>query len=305
MNAKPFVRAYYWKENQLIGNFGDTLVPILLDALGCTYRSTHDPADQAQNSTHTLLMIGSLLTKEDLSAICLPVDVWGCGWKGVCPPAALLSQVRIHAVRGPHTVAGLGLPDDTPLGDPALLLPQLAPRPHASHGRTLVMPHLLRTRLMTAPARCRLTGCDELLQTQVFQRQGLGQPGWQRQFLSLGYGWLRFGIHPYTTWPTIARLAGAGFILTGSLHGAILAQAYGIPWAAYDDGYINAPAKWLDWAAYLGVQLEFVTTLAEGERWWQSEGRRGVVRDLAPLLNAFPYRCPKSLAPTEQLNIVS
>lgn len=85
------------------------------------------------------------------------------------------------------------------------------------------------------------------------------------------------------------RIAGADFVLSGSLHGAILAQAYGVPWAAYDDGYIDTPAKWLDWTAYLGIQIDFVTTLTEGQIWWRSQGHHGVIRDLSPLLDAFPY----------------
>jgi len=95
-----------------------------------------------------------------------------------------------------------------------------------------------------------------------------------------------------TTWRAVERIAGAAFVLTGSLHGAILAQAYGVPWAAYDDGYIDAPAKWQDWAAYLGVRLAFVADLAAGQQWWQSEGNRGALRDLEPLLAAFPYPQP-------------
>jgi hypothetical protein len=92
----------------------------------------------------------------------------------------------------------------------------------------------------------------------------------------------------------IGRLAGARFVLTGSLHGAILAQAFGVPWACYDDGYLDAPAKWTDWGAYLGIEIERVATLEQAERWWERIGQHGRVRNLQPLIDAFPYPRPRT-----------
>ena len=299
MKPKPQLRSYYWRQNALIGNLGDALVPCLLQSLG--YDLVPPPADGPLvcNPASTLLVIGSLLTEANLTALAGAelagselagtIEVWGCGWKGEPLTAATLAKLQIHAVRGPQTVAGLALPPATPCGDPALLLPRLLPQLIPPHGRTVVVPHLHRTASLRAPARCRLTGCDEMVATQVFQTQGLKRWGWGRQALAFAKLWLRYGAPPRTTWRTVERIGGAAFVLTGSLHGAILAQAYGIPWAAYDDGYIDAPAKWQDWAAYLGVQITFVTTLAAGRQWWQQEGRRGMVRDLDALLAAFPY----------------
>jgi hypothetical protein len=102
-------------------------------------------------------------------------------------------------------------------------------------------------------------------------------------------GYLKLGIPIYSGRPAINVIAGADFVLTGSLHGAILAQAYGIPWAAYDDGYVDVPAKWLDWAAYLGIRIQFVDSLRQGQQWWLAKGRHGRVRELDSLLQAFPY----------------
>ena len=289
MTAQPQLRGYYWRQQALIGNLGDALTPLILHGLGYDLVSQRATGARLRNPGRCLLVIGSLLAESNLAALQSPADVWGCGWRGVALPAPVRDCLRIYAVRGPQTAAGLGLPAKIPLGDPALLLPKLAPRPIAHHGRSVVVPHLHRTRCLAARVRCRLTGCDEMVATQVFQCQGIGQPGWQRQALFWGKLWLRQGVCLYTTWGAVERIAGARFVLTGSLHGAILAQTYGVPWAAYDDGYIDVPSKWADWAAYLGVQLQFVTTLAAGQAWWQCEGQRGVVRDLDGLLDAFPY----------------
>lgn len=271
---------------------GDALVPILLGALGYESVGRYVGGARTFNAGCSLLMIGSLLNPTDLARIPLPAAVWGCGWRGEQLPLAYREKLHIHAVRGPHSVRGLGLPDDTPMGDPALLLPLLAPQHFPAHDRAVVIPHFLRVNLLPRHERLQRTGCHEVLTPMVIQAQQVATSQGKRELLAMGRQWLKLGFFPHRPWGAVARVAGAGFVLTGSLHGAILAQAYGVPWAAYDDGYVNAPAKWEDWAAYLGVRLTFVATLAEGMRWWQSTGRHGTVRGPESLLEAFPYPLP-------------
>lgn len=290
MKASPQLRSYYWRENHLLGNLGDALVPLLLQGLGYTPVSLRTAGSAVQNPHRGLLVIGSLLTDQDLAGINMAVEVWGCGWKGSPLSPQRQQQITVHAVRGPHTVAGLGLPADTPLGDPALLLPRLTKLRMAPHGHTIVVPHYHRARLMAVQQRRHLTGCDEVVSPLVFQAQGLGRRGWGRQALGMSKAWLRLGVRTFTPWTAVERITGATFVLTGSLHGAILAQAYGIPWAAYDDGYIDAPAKWRDWAAYLGIDIAYVSDLQAGCQWWHTVGRYGQLQDTAPLLAAFPYQ---------------
>lgn len=287
--GRPALRGYYWREQNLIGNLGDGLAPILVRALGYELVSPHTADPAVVNPGKILLVIGSVLTVGQLSEFSDTIEVWGCGWKGQPLPAELSQRLIIHAVRGPQTVAGLGLPPDTPLGDPALLLPRLCPRPVTRHGTTVVAPHFSRTRSQSAKHRLQQSGCQVVLSTAVLQPQGIGRPGWLRGAVSLLRTWVGWGMRPRTIWNLVECIAGASFVLTGSLHGAILAQAYGVPWAAYDDGYIDAPAKWQDWAAYLGIDLEFVAHLADGRRWWTKYGHKGKVGDLASLLAAFPY----------------
>ena len=240
------------------------------------------------NVGRCLLPIGSLLSNGQLSRIREAVDVWGCGWGGERVDAQWLTNVNFHAVRGPRTVREFGLAPDIPLGDPALLLPKLCPHPIFAHKRTLVIPHFLRTFEISSLARCQQSGCDELLSTQVVRSwlapQGILPP----EALSLLRAKFQLGIEIPTPWQAIDRIAGASFVLTGSLHGAILAQAYGVPWAAYNDGYVNLPEKWVDWGEYLGVPIEFATTLEQGQQWWERSGQHGRVRPLYPLMAAFP-----------------
>lgn len=199
--------------------------------------------------------------------------------------------MRFFAVRGPRTSEGLHLSSRIALGDPALLLPYLIPLSAAPHGRTVAMPHCSRLTAMTASQRRIQTGCDEVLSPMVLRSPG-DKTFWRTSFKDL-FGLLKsqtcYGTRTHNLWGVLGRIAGAGFVLTGSLHGAILSQAFGVPWAAYHDGYMDAPAKWTDWAAYLGIDIKLVRTLKDGRDWWQEHGSHGHIRDLMPLLESFPY----------------
>ena len=282
----PALRCAYMGQRRALGNLGDFLVPHLLAAFGFRCALPDAPDAEVANPGRCLLVVGSLLTARDLDRLPWQLDVWGCGWKGLALAPAPDRALRCFAVRGPETARALGLPPHIPLGDPTLLLPSLRPAP-PSHRRTLVIPHLHRLEGPGARARCRATGCDEALSTLVLRPAGEGPPR-ARAVATLAGLYLRRGLRVRTLWQAVDRIAGADFVLTGSLHGAILAQAYGVPWAGYTDGAVDAPAKWTDWGAYLGIDLEMVGTLAEGRAWWERSGRFGQVRDLGLLRAAFP-----------------
>ncbi len=290
-SLKPQVRCYYWGESRPVVNIGDLLVPYLLEALGysCVPRSTAD--SKVINPGRCLLVVGSLLTARDLGKIDYPVDVWGCGWKGAGQALSGRENARFFAVRGPQTAAGLSLPSQVALGDPVLLLPRLIPLDIVPHGRTVVVPHVSRLMAMRASRRRALAGCDEMVSPMVLcpSLSRASGPALLKTRASLLLNRARFGIKTRGLWDTVRLIAGAGFVLTGSLHVAVLAQAFGVPWAAYDDGYVDAPPKWTDWAAYLNVDLELVKTLKDGRSWWEHIGRQGRIRSLSPLLKTFPY----------------
>jgi hypothetical protein len=286
---KLYVRSYYWLESTVVKNLGDYIAVLVLDALGYTCVSQDHTRPGLVNPGRYLLTIGSVVWNRTFERFPEPIDVWGSGWRGTPLTPESMQRITFHAVRGPRTVAGLELSADTPLGDPALLLPGLRQRSIERHGRTLVIPHFYRIDQMLARQRCRLTGCDEFLSVRIIGTPVTGRRISPRHLPGMIASWIRLGIPVHTAWQAIHRIAGADFVLTGSLHGAILAQAYGVPWAAYDDGYIDVPEKWYDWADYLGIRIAFVSDLKNGLEWWNTEGRRGTIRDLTPLQEAFPY----------------
>ncbi len=293
MTQSTAIRCHYWSEGRLIQNLGDALTPLILQKLGYSSVNCQCNPLAVVNPDGCLLITGSLLSPINLETILVSftgtLDVWGCGWRGQPIPSELHRRIRFHAVRGPQTVTGLALASDIPIGDPALLCPYLWPAKVSCHGRNMVVPHWNRVYQMSARQRCYNTECNELLSVRVVGCKAPMNPSVLRPLLGAAKHWCVQGIPVWSITKTIERIGGANFVLTGSLHAAILAQAYGVPWAAYDDGYINAPAKWQDWAAYLGVELSFVRNLTEGRRWWDKQGQFGCIRSLAPLLRSFPY----------------
>jgi len=286
VSEKPLLQGYYFSQNTYLKNLGDCIAEIVVDYLG--YKLIRCGVNNnAINAGRCLMPIGSVLDNNSLNRFNCPIDIWGCGSKGnwIDPPN--LARLRVHAVRGPLTAKALKLPADIPMGDPALLLPFISTSETAKHSKTLVIPHLHQTTQQNASRRCRETGCDEMLMTQVYL--DAIYPNSLKTILRMTKDYVHLKRLPQALWEVINTIAGASFVLTASLHGAIIAQAYGVPWAAYTDDYVDSPFKWYDWAAYLGVELNFVRDLEQGQQWWDAIGTEGRSRPLEPLIASFPY----------------
>ncbi|MCB4824250.1 polysaccharide pyruvyl transferase family protein [Roseicella aerolata] len=136
-------------------------------------------------------------------------------------------QVEYWCVRGPISARILGLPADRAITDGALLVPLLRDYPKAATGTggTLVIPHF----------------------------QTLDHPGWPEVAALTGFELLDPRADPLSV---IRRIAGARLVLTESLHGAILADVYGIPWIAFATSKHFGIPKWIDWTASIGRDLD-------------------------------------------------
>jgi succinoglycan biosynthesis protein ExoV len=86
---------------------------------------------------------------------------------------------------------------------------------------------------------------------------------------------------------SLTTIANAKFVLSSTLHGAILAHAYHVPWAPFHV-YEPLNVKWQDWFAYLGLPgyVPKLTTHAECIVWWESWGRHGKRHSVLPLMGA-------------------
>ena len=281
-------RVHFWRADRRIGNFGDALNLPILKALGLSVGPAWPGQvdDSCASDTPVLFALGSILDPINLAHYNGPISVWGSGWRGVELPASLLGKITFHAVRGPHTQAaltraGVANAAGLPLGDPAFLMPWLFPKlrriratqsaargPHSTHGRRLLMPHFLAQNV----PQPRQVGCDARLNPHVAQRYGRWDP----------------------TAPSVdrvsARILKAGFLLTGAMHGAIVAQAFGVPWAMWRSCGLDCPAKWAELGQFLGISIEGVENAEQGLDWWQSVGRLARVPNMAPIVAALPVR---------------
>lgn len=197
------------------------------------------------------------------------IAFWGCGCREDRRlPDELLRHASFMAVRGPLSRDVLNLPGETPLGDPALLLPLLySPRPSAlSANRTIFVPHIRDILDHTEERLLGLSQADAIVSPVIDSRLDAVE---------------RF----------IDDVCSARFIIAGSLHAAIIACAYGIPFAFFDTGYVDQPFKWRDFSASIGVGTYFPTNRSDAER-VHAHFLEGRIRrpPLGPLLRAAPMR---------------
>lgn len=216
-------------------NFGDELSrAVVAEAAGL-------PVDWAAPERAELVAVGSVL--EIAAGAPGRVTVWGTGLRGDPTPdrrEVLLSNIeRVLAVRGPRTRDALGLPADTPLGDPGLLAYRHVTRA-ARPREVLVIPHF--TQWNTGAGR-----------QQVAAAAGAG---------------LRVVEPSVAPLAMLRRIAAAQFVYSASLHGVIVAHALGVPaqllraeevrppeplWK-YEDYFdsMALPVEWSSWGEVLG-----------------------------------------------------
>lgn len=137
---------------------------------------------------------------------------------------ALPPQTRFWCVRGPLSARHLNLEPDIALTDGAILLPHVKPMKNDARHAVSIVPHW---------------------ETIIRGR-------WPEVSEALGYNLID---------PTqdisdiIESIAGSKLVLTESLHGAIVADAYGIPWLPFCTSGNFSFFKWEDWTTSVGIRV--------------------------------------------------
>ena len=198
------------------GNFGDDLNHWLWDALLPGWRAAWPDT--------WLVGVGTLIN--DKMPAGAPKMVMGSGvGYGELPSPGLLAECRFVSVRGPRSADALGIAPELGILDPAALIPLLPDFADIGrHGEILFIPHHRSVHRQDWPALCARAGLSYL------------SPCGEAKAV-------------------IRRIAGAKLVVTESMHGAILADAFGVPWHAVS---INAQFngwKWADWGESLGVAV--------------------------------------------------
>jgi hypothetical protein len=251
----------YWPGVAGKQNFGDYLTELIADELFL-------PIAVRARGIH---IIGSCLDDMFFEA---PADAgdpvvdrlvfWGCGLRR---PDGVSEENRkrctILAVRGPLSRSALRLGDSVPIGDPALLLPAIyrAALAPATTGRSVCIPHVLDDRSDVELRAA--SGCEVVLRSAM--------PNSTQAVRQL-----------------IDQIASAEFVLSASLHGAIVAAAYGRPFAFWDSGRIDLPFKWADTAALLSMSNEFARDLTEARAAYAAASASLRIPSVWPLLSSAP-----------------
>lgn len=246
----------YGKLHHPVYNIGDQISPVIVSHFAGR------PAKYAPPFTRNkLIAVGSVL------AGVKPGDtIWGSGLMKAdhIQYVKLVKNFTIRAVRGPRTretllAAGYQCPEV--FGDPGLLMPLVFPREHTKEFKYGIIPH----------------------HSQI------------AEFQATPYGDDTLLIPPKQEWQEfITNLCRCETIVSSSLHGVILADAYGIPALPMVHGswLHGTPFKFEDYFLSTGRSANFISSEDAHSRSLIADKLEelGAPRiDLRPLLRAFPY----------------
>ena len=231
-----------------VNNFGDLLGPMIAERL----RRLAGLPDEASKASR-LLSVGSILhLAEDGDFI------WGSGVNGkISPDSHGFSSLDVRAVRGPLTrefLQSRGISVPQVFGDPALLLPHVAPelRSAACHKRhdVTIVPNL---------EDLRRHGSLRLHPNVLNPRSGLRR--------------------------CLYRIVRSKLVVGSSLHAIVVAEAFGIP-ARVVTSEVENPFKYSDYYAGTGrASYSPAATISEAVK---EGGEPLPLLSVQPLLDAFP-----------------
>ena len=207
-------------------NWGDALNPVLISALsgrparGIDIAAQYPALRGRDKATPTYVVIGSVLQHADRNAV-----VWGAGFMSATarthePPR------RVCAVRGPLTrdrLLAQGVECPAIYGDPAALFTRIYSPPRTTRHRLGLIPHYADR---ASPAIRALARESEVLVIDI-----------------------KSGIRA-----VVDAICSCERIASTSLHGLIMADAYGIPsiWIEVGDQVLGAGFKFQDYFASVG-----------------------------------------------------
>ncbi|PIE23462.1 MAG: hypothetical protein CSA62_07540 [Planctomycetota bacterium] len=180
------------------------------------------------------------------------------------------SRWVIYFVRGRKTAEALGLDHNKAITDPALLTPDLVPRARKSYGQVALVPHVTTSVIMGTSLK---RSCE--------------------------YSGIRYVDPRLAPSEFVAELTACDWVLSEAMHGAILADSYGIPWVPLVSGKHIDRWKWADWAETMHLDLAFrrIRSLAAsrrrflGEKLGDSLGVYLMAAQLKYLLRTAKPRC--------------
>lgn len=205
---------FYWESDH--GNFGDDLNLWLWDFLLPGFR---DVAPDV-----LLVGVGTVLNADLLKSGGRKLVVGSGFGYGALPDMRDKTLWDIRCVRGPLTAEKVGLPEAFGIIDPAVMVADMPEfQSIERNGGTIFVPHWESTIGSLWPELCRLAG--------------------------IGY------VDPCGEAKSVIRaIASAELVVAESMHAAILADAFRVPWVAVTTSQSINSFKWTDWARSVGVE---------------------------------------------------
>lgn len=207
---------------------------------------------RAHHRNFKLLGLGSIIQFGNTGDV-----VWGAGMNGndLNRKSYSFKDLDVRAVRGPLTqkfLMDLGIKVPSVFGDPALLLPRFFPEFQVASSpkyEYIVIPHI----------------------------------GEIRHFSNV-----KNVVLPTAHWKEIVKkITQSQFVISSSLHGIVVAEAFGIPARFIRVTYNEPDFKYLDY--YLGTGRETMTPARSIEEALEMGGEPPPICDLDDLLRAFPF----------------
>lgn len=243
---------YWWRQDKFT-NFGDHLSLVLVE------RIVNQPVESYRrkptNNRKKLLAIGSLLYFADQDDV-----LWGTGHNNKFPDKEdyIFTNLDVRALRGPLTrdflMDNFGIDCPEIYGDPALLIPYLFPefkrKLHPSY-KFIIIPHYKD---------------QDLFPKSVWNNVVYSTDPW---------------------YEVINKILDSEFVISSSLHGIVIAEAWGVP-ARYIRVSEHEPLfKYTDY--YLGTgrpDFHYAQTVQEA---LELGGEPPFECDLKKLYEAFPF----------------
>jgi succinoglycan biosynthesis protein ExoV len=204
---------------QVRGNFGDELNRWLWpDLLGDAFSKADDDV--------LFVGIGTVLDRNLPPARVTVVFGTGTGYTPAPPDiAARPSRWRIYGVRGPLTARALHLEKCAAMTDPAILLATLPEFKALKRQGVIFIPHWKSVRYGEWEGICKALGIEFVDPCQDSK-------------------------------VVVRRIATAEKVIAESMHAAIIADAFRIPWVPVALSREISPFKWVDWASSLGIAYQ-------------------------------------------------
>lgn len=242
------IELFYWKPPQGGLNFGDHLSKIIVSKI---LADKEHSLEEETNVSRRLLTIGSILHFANDNDV-----IWGSGINGKIDLAECkFKQLDVRAVRGPFTREFLlhkkiNVPEI--FGDPAFLLPIIFPS---------------RFKRESKQAYAVVPNLHDLKIVQANNWKHIVSPLWS---------WNK----------CVTEILKANFVIASSLHGLIIAEAYGIPARYIRLSETENLLKYNDYMMGTGRgEIEYAKTIEEAV---EMAGMPPPDIDTQKLLDAFP-----------------